>query len=100
MGVGSHQAALHREHQVVGGPDGPRTVGGDPAQSELQRPDVVRQVRRAGRLVGQPQVLDPLEQRVGLGQHLAPVDLGGAGGIEGVDECAHGRQRRGERGPG
>jgi hypothetical protein len=94
--VGRHEPGLGREDQVVGGADGPGPVRGHAAQAEVERPDVVGQVSRADGPVRQPQLLDPLQQRVGLGQHPPPVDLGGIDVIQCFGECAHGRQSRGK----
>jgi hypothetical protein len=93
--VGGHQAGLDGEDQVVCCSDGARTVGGDASQLQQERADGLAQQGRARSLVGQPQLLDALEEAVGLDHHAAAVGFGGVGGVGDDGECAHGRQRRG-----
>jgi hypothetical protein len=74
--VGSHQALLHGEDQVLGRSHGPRSCGVGLPEPDLERANGRRQRRRDRSLLHEPQLLDPIEQPVGLRQQAPPVEFG------------------------
>ena len=74
--IGCHQALLDREHQVLGRSHGPRPRGVSLSKPQLERANRRGQRGRHGPLLHEPELLNPLEQPVGLGQQPSAVKLG------------------------
>jgi hypothetical protein len=93
--IGGHESGLGPEQQVVRGADRAGPVCGGAAELAQQRTDGLGQERRAQPSAGQPELLDLVQQAVGLGHHAAAVDLRGGVGVEDLDKCAHVPERSG-----